>query len=147
MTSPIGTPVNRVEGRAKVTGAAKYAADHKLDRLAYGYLLTSTVGKGTITAMDTAAAAAAPGVVAVYSPFNSLKLFTYTQNQNDEQIAPLQDNLVRYYGQVIAFVVAETFEQARDATGLIKVTYAAEPPTASFLDNIDKATPTSSPVV
>ena len=53
MTSPIGQAVSRVDGRLKVTGAAVYAADNHPDNLAYGYLLTSTVAKGTITGMDT----------------------------------------------------------------------------------------------
>src|SRR5439155_394443 len=82
MTSPIGQAVSRVDGRLKVTGAAVYAADNHPDNLAYGYLLTSTVAKGTITGMDTAAALASPGVLAVYTPFNPLKLFAYPQNQN-----------------------------------------------------------------
>ena len=111
----IGQPVNRIDGRLKVTGAATYAADTRIDGLTYGYLLTSTVGKGTITAMDPAAALAAPGVLAVYTPFNALKLLPYTQNQNDENVPPLQDNQIRYHGQVVGLVVAETFEQARDA--------------------------------
>ncbi|HEU4425848.1 MAG TPA: xanthine dehydrogenase family protein molybdopterin-binding subunit, partial [Pilimelia sp.] len=147
MTSPIGTPVNRVDGRLKVTGAAKYAADHKPDNLAYGYLVTSTVGKGTILSMNTDAALASPGVVAVYTPFNPLTLLPYTQNQNDEMIPPLQDTAVRYYGQVIALVVAESFEQARDAATLVEVAYAAQPPAASFRDGVPNAIPTSSPVV
>ncbi len=130
--SPIGQPVSRVDGRLKVTGAATYAADTRLDGLAYGYLVTSTVGKGVITGMDTAAALAAPGVLAVYTPANPLKLLPYTQNQNDENIPPLQDAQVRYHGQVIGLVVAETFEQAREAATLVAVTYAAQAPAASF---------------
>jgi xanthine dehydrogenase YagR molybdenum-binding subunit len=145
--SPIGQPVDRVDGRQRVTGAAKYAADNKLDNLAYGYLVTSTIGRGTIVRMDTEAALRSPGVVAVYTPFNSLKLLPYTQNQNDESIPPLQDPAVRYHGQVIALVVAETFEQARDAAGLIVVEYDAQPPRASFLDGVPNATPTGTPIV
>jgi xanthine dehydrogenase YagR molybdenum-binding subunit len=143
--SPIGRSVSRVDGRLKVTGAATFAADTKLDRLAYGYLLTSTVAKATITAMDTAPAVASEGVLAVYTPFNPLKLFSYTQNQNDETKPPLQDAEVRYHGQVIGLVVAETYEQARDASGLVAVTYAAQPPAASFADGIAHATSGGSP--
>jgi xanthine dehydrogenase YagR molybdenum-binding subunit len=145
MSTPIGTAVDRVDGRLKVTGGATYAADTRLDRLAYGYLVTSTIGRGTITAMDTDAARGAPGVLAVYSPFNPLKLFSYTQNQNDDNFPPLQDTRVRYYGQVIGLVVAETFEQARDAAALVEVAYDAQPPAASFQAGIPGAKPSGSP--
>jgi xanthine dehydrogenase YagR molybdenum-binding subunit len=142
---PIGQAVSRVDGRDKVTGAATYAADHRLDGLAYGYLVTSTVAKGTVTAMDTGAALAAPGVLAVYTPFNPLKLFAYTQNQNDENAPPLQSTAVRYHGQVVGLVVAETFEQARDAASLVSVSYDAQPPAASFSAGIPGAVPSGAP--
>lgn len=144
--SVIGTDVNRVDGRLKVTGAAKFAADHRLDGLTYGYLVTSTIARGTILAMRTDAAAGAPGALAVYTPFNPLRLANYTRIENDETRPPLQDTAVRYHGQVVAMVVAETFEQARDAAALVEVDYAAETPTASFLDGVPNAVPTSSPV-
>ncbi|MFC0106749.1 xanthine dehydrogenase family protein molybdopterin-binding subunit [Kibdelosporangium aridum] len=137
--SVVGQPVDRVDGPLKVTGNALYVADNKVDRLAYGYLVTSTIALGTITSMHTEEAVKAPGVLAVYSPDNPLKLFAYTQNQNDENKPPLQDKEIRYHGQVIALVVAETFEQARDAASLIKTTYAAKQPTAEF--DPAKATP------
>ena len=127
-TSPIGAPVDRVDGRLKVTGAAPYAADNAPHGLAYGYLVTSTIARGVIASMDTTAAAKAPGVVAVYTPFNPLKLFRYAQNQNDEQTPPLQDTGVRYHGQTIGLVIAETFEQARDAAAMVTTTYEAQPP-------------------
>jgi xanthine dehydrogenase YagR molybdenum-binding subunit len=142
--SPIGQPVDRVDGRLKVTGAAPFVADNRLDRLAYGYLVTSTIARGTIVSMDTAAALRAPGVLAVYTPFNPLKLYRYTQNQNDELTPPLQDTGVRYYGQTIALVVAETFEQAREAAALVTASYVAETPAASFPDGVPRATPPAS---
>jgi xanthine dehydrogenase YagR molybdenum-binding subunit len=137
----IGGPVDRVDGRDKVTGAAAYAADHNLDRLAHGYLVTSTIARGVITGMDAEAAAAAPGVLAVHTPFNPLGLFTYNREQNDEVHPPLRDPGVRYYGQAIGFVVAETFEQARDAAALIGVRYDVQPAKVSFMDNLGGATP------
>ncbi|HKN54277.1 MAG TPA: molybdopterin cofactor-binding domain-containing protein, partial [Amycolatopsis sp.] len=146
--SPIGTDVDRVEGRLKVTGGAVYAGDHilaELPGLAHGYLVTSTIGLGTITAMDTTQAVAAPGVLAVYTPFNSLKLFAYGGDQNDEFTPPLQDPQVRYRGQVIGLVVAETFEQARDAAGLVITSYAARQPSASFADALPSAPPPGKP--
>jgi xanthine dehydrogenase YagR molybdenum-binding subunit len=145
----IGQPVDRVDGRAKVTGAAEFAADHNPDRLAYGYLVTSTIARGTITSMDTGAATRAPGVLAVYTPFNPLNLFTYNREQNDEVHPPLRDANVRYFGQAIGFVVAETFEQARDAAALIGIRYDALPPASSFMDNLGNATapPSGAPAV
>ena len=75
MTQPlIGTPVNRVDGAAKVTGAAKYAADNIPRGTTYGHLLLSTISCGTVRSMNIAAALAAPGVIAAYTPFNPLLL-------------------------------------------------------------------------
>lgn len=128
----IGHSVDRVDGRIKVTGAAPYAADTKISGVSYGYLVTSTVGRGQITGMDTAAALASPGVLAVYTPFNPLKLFAYVQEQNDERLPPLQDTEVRFFGQAVGFVVAETWEQARDAASLITTTYQQQPPVTEF---------------
>ncbi|MEV6236184.1 xanthine dehydrogenase family protein molybdopterin-binding subunit [Lentzea sp. NPDC051838] len=128
----IGRDVDRVDGRIKVTGATPYAADTKIPGVTYGYLVTSTIGRGQVTSMDTSAALASPGVLAVYTPFNPLKLFAYVQEQNDERFPPLQDKEVRFFGQAVGFVVAETFEQARDAAGLITATYQQQPPVTEF---------------
>jgi xanthine dehydrogenase YagR molybdenum-binding subunit len=143
--SPLGQPTDRVDGKLKVTGTADYVADNKIDRLAYGYLVTSTIARGTITGMQVTDALNAPGVLNVYSVDNPLKLFAYTQNQNDETRPPLQDKVIRYYGQAIGLVVAETFEQARDAAGLIVTTYDAQPPAASFPNGTPVNPPSGSP--
>ncbi|MEV4754749.1 xanthine dehydrogenase family protein molybdopterin-binding subunit [Micromonospora sp. NPDC049559] len=135
------TPVNRVDGRLKVTGGARYAADQLDDRPVHGYLLLSTVGRGSVRAMDVAAAERSPGVLAVFTPARPLRLLG---RGNAFLIGhdwlPLQDAEVRYHGQVIGLVVAETFEQARDAAALVGVEYAARPPAASFPDGIARAT-------
>jgi xanthine dehydrogenase YagR molybdenum-binding subunit len=138
--SPLGKPVNRVDGRLKVTGGAQYASDHQLDRLAHGYLVLSTVGRGSIRSMDTGAAERSAGVLAVYTPFNPLKLFNAVGDVGGQNWVPLQDTEVRHHGQIVGLVVAETFEQARDAATLIRVGYDARPPVASFEDNIPHAT-------
>jgi xanthine dehydrogenase YagR molybdenum-binding subunit len=128
-------PINRVDGRLKVTGAARFAADNNPDGLAYGYLVTSTIARGTIETMDVEKAEAAAGVLAVFTADNPLPM-PPSQSPVIQVIAeprrPFQDREINYYGQIIGLVVAETFEQARDAAALIKVTYAAEPPRASF---------------
>jgi xanthine dehydrogenase YagR molybdenum-binding subunit len=140
--------MKRIDAGLKAAGQAAYAADNNPDRLAYGYLITATIGLGTITAMDPGAASAAPGVLAIYTPFNPLKLYTYTKEQNDELTPPIQDANVRYYGQAIGLVVAETFEQARDAASLVAVSYDPRTPAASFRDGLDRAgpPPSGSPV-
>ncbi len=73
-TNIIGKPQDRVDGKLKVTGGAMYPGDRQFENLAYGYLLTSAVAKGSIQAMDTSVAEHAPGVAAVFTPFNPLKL-------------------------------------------------------------------------
>ncbi|AVT29008.1 carbon monoxide dehydrogenase [Plantactinospora sp. BC1] len=133
--------VNRVDGRLKVTGAARYAADQPVERLAHGYLLVSTIARGTIRAMDVAAAEAAPGVLAVYTPFRSLALLgTGTPFSVGHSWLPLQDTEVHYHGQAIGLVVAETFEQARDAAALVRADYDVRPPAVSLVDGIPGAT-------
>jgi xanthine dehydrogenase YagR molybdenum-binding subunit len=133
--------VSRVDGRLKVTGGARYAADHLAERVAHGYLLLSTVALGTIRSMDVAAAERAPGVLAVFTPFRPLEL---TGSGNPFSVGhswlPLQDAEVRYHGQAIGLVVAETFEQARDAAALVGAKYDVRPPAASLPDGIPRAT-------
>ncbi|WP_423462167.1 xanthine dehydrogenase family protein molybdopterin-binding subunit [Promicromonospora sp. MS192] len=130
--TPVGREIDRIDGRRKVTGAAEYSGDHPAPDLAHAYLITSTVGRGRIRAMDTAAALAAPGVLDVYSPFHPLR--QYVLPGLGESYAPLQDVDVRFHGQIIAMVVAESFEQARDAAAMVTTTYDAEPPRTSLDD-------------
>ena len=70
-------PINRVDGKAKVTGAAAYAADQKLPQTAYGFLVGSTIAKGRIRSIDTRSAERAPGVLAVLTHLNAPKLPGY----------------------------------------------------------------------
>ncbi|AXB41749.1 xanthine dehydrogenase family protein molybdopterin-binding subunit [Amycolatopsis albispora] len=114
---------SRLDGPLKVTGRAKYGLDHNLPGMTYGYLVLSTIAHGEIEAMDVTAARNAPGVLAVYSPFDPLPLKTASSPLFGETAVPLQDTEIAYYGQAIGFVVAETFEQARDAAMLVEVTY------------------------
>ncbi|ROT29810.1 xanthine dehydrogenase family protein molybdopterin-binding subunit [Micromonospora sp. HM5-17] len=140
-SAPRTVSVSRVDGRLKVTGAARYAADQPVDRVAHGYLLLSTVARGTVRAMDVAAAERAPGVLAVFTPFRPVELHgTGNPFSVGHRWLPLQDTEVRYYGQVIGLVVAETFEQARDAAALVRAEYDAHPPAASLPDGIPGAT-------
>jgi xanthine dehydrogenase YagR molybdenum-binding subunit len=132
----IGKPQDRVDGKLKVTGAAVYPGDRKLEGLAHGYLLTSTVARGSIRSMDTSVAEHAPGVIRIFTPFNPLKLYggleRFEGGSSGEMSPPLQDKKIVNYGQIIGLVVAESFEEARDAAPLVKIEYDAEAPIASW---------------
>ncbi|MEV0614753.1 xanthine dehydrogenase family protein molybdopterin-binding subunit [Nonomuraea sp. NPDC050404] len=127
--------LNRIDARTKVTGAAKYAADHNLPRLVYGHLITSSIGRGRIVSMDLTAARAAGGVLEIYTHEHPLTFHGPPPGIAiifSEARSPLADANVHYHGQIIGLVVAETLEQARDAAALVKVGYQAQPPKSSF---------------
>jgi xanthine dehydrogenase YagR molybdenum-binding subunit len=133
----VGQPVERVDGRRKVTGAAKYAADSRHERLAHAVLVQSTIAKGRIAAIDTAAAGRAPGVIAILTHQNAPKLglppsgtkSTPTQSGKlGDDRPPFSDDVIHYAGQHVALVVAETLDQARHAASLVKVRYQEEKP-------------------
>jgi len=132
----VGKAHDRVDGTLKVTGHALYAGDRQIADLAYGYLLTSAVAKGSIQTMDTSAAERSPGVAAVYTPFHPLKLYhglePWEGAMSGEVLPPLQDRKILNYGQIIGLVVADSFEQARDAAALVRTQYQAEDPVASW---------------
>ncbi|MEV4320323.1 xanthine dehydrogenase family protein molybdopterin-binding subunit [Actinocrispum sp. NPDC049592] len=130
---------SRVDGPPKVTGRAKYGADNSLPGMVYGHVVVSTIAHGQVMAMDTAWAKSAPGVIDVYSPFNPLKLRTATSMLFGHTWVPLQDAEVAHYGQPIGLIVAETFEQARNAESLIDVTYQPRPAATSLRDSLDSA--------
>ena len=133
-TNIIGKPIDRKDGRAKVTGQAKYAAEFGVNNVAYAFPVRSTVGNGTITAFDTSAAEKSGGVLMIMTPKNAPRLkeadpqeLRKTGGLPGEEFSPLQDNKARYYGQYVALVVAETYEQARAAARLVKVSYDKMP--------------------
>jgi xanthine dehydrogenase YagR molybdenum-binding subunit len=147
MSTPamIGQPLIRVDGRAKVTGAAKFAAEFELPNLAHAVLVTSTIANGTITRMDTAAADKAPGVVAILTPGNAPQL----PKKGEAGVNPpagrvlqlLQTPEVHYNNQPIAVVVAESLNEAFLAASLIKVKYQEQPPKLDFEAGFDDAHP------
>src|SRR5215217_9335626 len=108
---------DRVTGRAVVTGTAKYAAEHDVPNAAYGVLAGSTIAKGTITAIDTKAAEKAPGVLAVITHLNSLKVPGYDEGGNPAKgpvggkgLQVFNGNTIYFNGQPVALVIADTFE-------------------------------------
>jgi xanthine dehydrogenase YagR molybdenum-binding subunit len=116
----IGEAMSRVEGFMKVTGKANYAMDFQVANPAYGFLFKSEIASGKITDIDTSAAEKSAGVVAVITHKNALK----TQPGRAVRGGGiLQDANVNFFGQTIGVVVAESFEQARAAARLIRVTY------------------------
>src|ERR1700694_2682808 len=115
----VGKPLDRVDGRLKVTGGAVYAYEvQQGPNTAYGYLVEASIGKGKIKSIDTAAAEKAPGVVLVLTHRNAPAQGT---GNHHEAHPVLTGPEVTRYGQPIAFVVAETFEQARAAADLGRV--------------------------
>ncbi|NJQ03155.1 xanthine dehydrogenase family protein molybdopterin-binding subunit [Streptomyces zingiberis] len=135
--SPVGRETERVDGRLKVTGAAEYSGDYRAAGLAHAHLVTSTIARGTVTAIDTAAALASPGVLRVYAaPDPRLDLHPITGPLAGfvENYVPLHDAEVRFHGQAIAMVVAESPEQARDAAARVTATYDVRSPRTSIAD-------------
>ncbi len=130
----VGTPRPRVEGHGKVTGGVRYAADLKLPRAAHGVVVLSTVARGRIRTMDTAAVLKMPGVVGVVDHTNAPKLNPETGNffGPDGQMQILQNTEIHYSGQPVALVVAETIEQAQAGAKALKVTYEELPHDTEF---------------
>src|SRR5829696_6753081 len=135
MARYIGKEMSRVDGVAKVTGRAKYAAEFRAPNLAYGFIVLGAVAKGRVREIDTREAERAPGVVRVFTHLNAPKLgpkanTEYAPPRNareqDKSFRALQSDRIYFNHQPIALVVAETYEQARFASRLVKATYNAE---------------------
>src|SRR2546421_344483 len=118
-TRAIGAPLDRIDGPLKVKGGARYAFEQPVDRPAYLYPLQATIVAGRLTGIDTSAASAEPGVLAVFTHENSPKL----ASTDDGELAILQSNEVAYRGQLVGGVVAETSEIARHAASLVRLDY------------------------
>ncbi|MFZ0606277.1 MAG: xanthine dehydrogenase family protein molybdopterin-binding subunit [Xanthobacteraceae bacterium] len=128
--SNIGQPLTRRDGVLKVTGAAKYAADNHPPGMLYAVLATASIARGRVAFLDIAAAKAHPGVVEVITPANRPAL----AQDPDEKSNPfmfrldlLQNDRVRYAGQPIAVVIAETLEAATEGASLLAPRYEVEP--------------------
>jgi xanthine dehydrogenase YagR molybdenum-binding subunit len=145
MNESVGKPIDRVDGRLKVTGAATYAAEFPVKDLAYGVSVLSTITKGRVKNIDTRQAEKMPGVIGVMTSENSMQL--HFPNGSDpgggkfaeKDLLPLQNDRIFYGGQHIAVVVAKTFEQAEQAAAVIKVEYEQQTPTVGLEKNISTA--------
>ncbi len=133
--SVIGKPTPRIDGPLKTTGTAQYAADYHFPGLVYAWPVASTIGSGEILAIDAAKAQKMPGVLLVLHHGNIASLYhvgpgSYSGRAGESR--PLfADNIVRYYGQYVAMVVAETLEQAQAAAAAVHVSYQAQTPNVS----------------
>jgi xanthine dehydrogenase YagR molybdenum-binding subunit len=142
----IGQPIDRLDGREKVTGEARFSAEYPVQGLVHATLVYSTVPKGVITGIDTVDAARAPGVVRVIThldaPAMAVPKPLVTQSEPSSGttfVKILNTDRITWNGQPVAVVVAETEEQAEDAAALVKVTYTAEPAVTSFEGSIASA--------
>jgi xanthine dehydrogenase YagR molybdenum-binding subunit len=125
--------LDRVDGVQKVTGAAKYSAEYSFPGLVYGVLASSTITKGSITAMDTKDAENAPGVLAVITHLNCPEVPGYKKTPEQANVPNIRkgynvfaDNIIHFNGQPIAVVIADTYERAVYAASLVKATYKEE---------------------
>src|SRR3954469_20470571 len=135
----VGKPVSRVDGPLKTTGTAHYAYERHdvVANQAYGYVVGSAIAKGRIKSIDLAAAKAAPGVLAIVTAENAGKLDKGKLNTAKLLGGPE----IEHYHQAIAVVVAETFEQARDAAQLVRVDYVREQGAFDLRDGMKDAKP------
>jgi xanthine dehydrogenase YagR molybdenum-binding subunit len=129
----IGRPHTRIDGRAKVTGRALYPSDEAVANPAHAFLVTSTIAKGCIKGFDLAAARQVEGVLDILTHENvGGEAKPPEQQSGGETTTSMQDDRIWHDGQIIAVVVAETFEAAREAAYKVRVDYARENPSATF---------------
>ncbi|HEY4114882.1 MAG TPA: xanthine dehydrogenase family protein molybdopterin-binding subunit [Rhizomicrobium sp.] len=133
----IGTAIPRIDGPAKVRGAARYASDFAVPKPAYAFLVTSPIARGRITNIDESETRGLPGVIDVLTYRNvgdAVKpgnIFA-KQGYMGTSIAPLASEKIWHDGQIVGVVLAETFEEARDGAHRLKFVFAEEKPSASF---------------
>ena len=151
MQKYIGTATSRVDGIAKVTGTAKYAAEFNVPRLAHASLVCSTIAKGRVARIETSAAMRVDGVLTVLTHENRPPLPDNDQAYKDDvapdgsPYRPLYDGKILFDGQPVALVVAETSEIARFAASLVQVEYEKEPHTTDIFAARDTAVPVRAP--
>ncbi|MFI5780832.1 xanthine dehydrogenase family protein molybdopterin-binding subunit [Nocardia sp. NPDC051570] len=139
----VGQGLDRIDGYAKVTGAARYTAEIPMPNAAYGVIVGAEIGSGTLTSIDISAALRA-GAVAVLThetlprvPSVPLMPSLFGQPAPGQTFFPMQDTTIHYFGQPIAVVVADTFEVAQQAARLVEATYDARPALVRLDDGRD----------
>src|ERR1700710_2732844 len=134
MTSYIGTATSRVDGRAKVTGEAKYAGEFNTSGLAYGSVVESAIAKGRIVRIDASEARRVGGVLDVLTHENRPRMAGTDKAWKDDvapeegsPFRPLYDDKIKFSGQPIALVLAEDWETAKYAASLVRIEYEKQP--------------------
>src|SRR6478752_3029634 len=132
LAGPIGRPLDRVDGRLKVTGKATYAYEYAAQgAVTYGVIVPASIGKGRVAAVDVRDAQRAPGVLLVVTKDNAPPQTPWGPVDLPDRFARAEPALdtdeVRYFGFPVAFVVAETFEKANAAAALVRVRYESLP--------------------
>lgn len=144
-SSPVGQPLDRVDGPLKVTGQARYAAEFGTPHLLHGSVVSSTIARGRVRSIDSSEAEALPGVVLVLTHQNRPPIASYDEPYEDDDAAegspfrPLYNDRVLYSGQPLALVVAESLELARHAGSLVRIEYDSEPHQTDLLAARDQA--------
>ncbi len=145
MNAYVGTATSRVDGRAKVTGAAQYAGEFNVPSLAYGCVVGSTIPRGRIARIDASAALGVGGVIDVLTHEHRPTMARTDKGYHDDvapggsPFRPLYDDKIKFNGQPIALVVAEDWETARFAASLVRVDYEAEEFTTDLHAQLDEA--------
>ncbi len=133
----ISRPFDRVDGPFKVTGTATYAAEYAIDNMAHGVLVGAKIGHGKVRAIDVDAVKSLPGVIDVVIDFDT---FIRNAQQGGETSAPTQGvKEIGYFGQIVAIVLAETFEAAREAALRLPIEYEYKSGTYNFAAHRDDA--------
>jgi xanthine dehydrogenase YagR molybdenum-binding subunit len=129
----LGRPTPRIDGVAKVTGAARYPSDEQVQNPAYAYLVTSAISRGRITAFRLDNARAVKGVLDILTHENIGNDFKSAKGPDGGPTTEtLESDRIWHDGQIIAIVVANSYEAAREAANRVEVTYSEEPPSATF---------------
>ena len=129
----LGKSTPRIDGVAKVTGAARFASDEPLAHPAFAYLVTSAIARGRIGAFNLARAQAVPGVLDILTHENvGTQAKPMPGPDGKPSTTSLENDRIWHDGQIIAIVVADSFEAAREAANKVDVTYVQEPPSAGF---------------
>ncbi len=150
--SIMGASPRRIDGRLKVTGKAQYAADQHPAGMLFAYGVYSTVASGSIKALDIDAARRSVGVVEILHHGNFPQAFhtspvpfslagVLTGSRTDEKRLPFEDEIIRYAGQFVALVIADTFEHAREAAYKVDVSYTTSPAFANLEQGLKRGAP------
>lgn len=141
----LGKPLDRVDGPLKVSGQARYAAEYPADGLLHGSVICSVIARGRIVRIDASAAEALEGVSLVLSHLNRPPLAQDDESYEDDDAAdgspfrPLFNERIRYSGQPVAVVVADTLELARHAASLVRIEYQQQPHETDLRQALDRS--------